>query len=63
MKRILIVDDDHEVADSLAFIVKRRGHLVTVAYDGESAVELIEQQGFDLAFLDLLLPGISASQT
>lgn len=59
MMRILIVDDDHEVADSLAFIVKRRGHLVTVVYDGESAVDLIADQGFDLAFLDLLLPGIN----
>ena len=56
---ILIVDDDHEVADTLAYIVGRRGHEVVVAYDGEWAVDLSSRRKFDVAFIDILLPGIN----
>lgn len=61
--RVLIVDDDRDMADSLAFIIKRRGHEATVAYDGESAVELFKTQSFDLAFLDVLLPGMNGVES
>jgi two-component system, NtrC family, response regulator HydG len=61
--RVLIVDDDRDMADSLAFIIRRRGHEVTVAYDGESAVELFDAHDFDLAFLDVLLPGMNGVES
>ena len=61
--RVLIVDDDRDMADSLAFIIKRRGHDVTVAYDGETAVEMFKTKAFDLAFLDVLLPGMNGVES
>ena len=56
---ILIVDDDPEVADTLAYIVKQRGHEVEIAYDGEWAVHLASKRNFDIAFIDILLPGMN----
>ncbi len=56
---ILILDDDHEVADTLAYIVGQHGHEVVVAYDGEWALHLASQRKFDVAFFDILLPGIN----
>ena len=56
---ILIVDDDHEVADTLAYIVSQCGYDVTIAYDGEWALQLASRTKFDVAFLDVLLPGMN----
>jgi two-component system, NtrC family, response regulator HydG len=62
MRSILILDDDRDVADTLAFIAKRRGYSVTIAYDGESALELAKTRSFDMAFLDMLLPGMNGAE-
>ena len=51
---VLIVDDDRDIADTLAYIVKRNGYDVTVAYDGESAVVRAAEGNFDFAFLDIM---------
>ncbi len=59
---ILIVDDDHEVADTLAYIVKQRGHDIQIAYDGEWAVTLASRRNFDVAFIDILLPGMNGAE-
>jgi two-component system, NtrC family, response regulator HydG len=62
MKSILILDDDHDVADTLGFIAKRRGYAVTIAYDAESALDLAKTKSFDIAFLDMLLPGMNGAE-
>ena len=54
--RILVVDDDHEVADILREVLEEEGHTVAVAYDGASAVELAETSKPAVAFLDFGLP-------
>ena len=55
---ILIVDDNRDLADGLAFVLEDEGHLVTVAYSGEDAVKQSEKHQFDLVFMDVKLPGI-----
>ncbi len=60
---VLILDDDPTVRRFLAEIVQEalpQSTLAVVA-DGESALDLIEQAPFDLAFIDLALPGSSVS--
>ena len=56
---ILIVDDDHEVADTLAYIVGQGGYAVEIAYDGEWALHLANRNKFDVIFMDVLLPGMN----
>jgi two-component system response regulator VicR len=53
--RILLVDDDRELIDLLAFALKRGGLDPIAAYDGASALRLFEERGPDLVVLDINL--------
>lgn len=55
-KRVLVVDDDEGVCDLLAFVIKKEGHLVDTATDGEIAHRKINAAPPDLMVLDLMLP-------
>ncbi len=54
---ILVVDDDRDHADSLAELFAMEGHEVTVAYSGDEATAAYRARDFDLAFLDVIMPG------
>jgi pilus assembly protein CpaE len=55
---ILVVDDDRALAELLRRILLREGYDVTVAHTGEDALEHIHTQTFDVALLDVMLPGM-----
>lgn len=55
-QRILVVDDDKEIARLLRGYLEQAGYQVLVAYDGETALHLIRRERPDLAVLDLMLP-------
>jgi DNA-binding response OmpR family regulator len=57
-KRILAVDDDPTALDAFRQILRQQGYEVTTAPDGEAAVALLQAQTFDLALLDVGLPGL-----
>ena len=57
--RVLIVDDDKAIADSLALIFSNHGYLPRVAYSAEQAAEIVAQWTPSLAILDVVLPGIN----
>ncbi|MDX1653707.1 MAG: response regulator [Candidatus Competibacteraceae bacterium] len=57
-RRILVVDDNREVADALAMLLKVMGHQVEVARSGEKALEAARAFDPQLVFLDIGLPGI-----
>ena len=54
---ILVVDDDRDNADSLAELFAMEGHSVEVAYSGEEAIAAYVRRDFDLAFMDVMMPG------
>lgn len=54
---ILVVDDDKDNADSLAELFQIEGHTVEVAYTGFEAIAAYERSSFDLAFMDVMMPG------
>jgi DNA-binding response OmpR family regulator len=56
MARILIVEDEPDIALGLEEDLTRHGHEVEVARDGESAVQRGRQQAWDVILLDLMLP-------
>jgi CheY-like chemotaxis protein len=58
-RRVLVVDDNADAADSLADIVKLLGHAVEVAYDGPSAVERARANPPEIVLCDVGLPGMS----
>jgi CheY-like chemotaxis protein len=57
--RILVVDDSEEVREVLRELLSRHGYSVVTCPDGESGLVELESRAFDLAMLDLGLPGIS----
>lgn len=57
--RILIVEDEKHLAEALAHNLKFEGYDTHVAGDGESALERISNEDFELVVLDIMLPGIS----
>jgi two-component system CheB/CheR fusion protein len=56
--RVLIVDDEHELAEMFAEVLVRDGHQAHVASDGPTALELVRSSHPDVALLDLGLPGM-----
>jgi CheY-like chemotaxis protein len=57
-RRVLVVDDNRDSAQSLAMMLQLMGHTTATAYDGEDAVERAAQFTPDVVLLDLGLPKI-----
>lgn len=58
-RRILIVEDERKIADTLKMGLAENGFDVEVAYDGKIGHQLIQSCSFDLAILDINLPGMN----
>ncbi len=56
--KILIVDDEQEIADLVALYLKNEGFLVFKFYNGTEAWECIQKEQLDLAILDVMLPDL-----
>jgi DNA-binding response OmpR family regulator len=56
--RVLVVEDEADLADAVAWGLRREGYAVDVAYDGDEALEKAAVNAYDLVCLDLNLPGI-----
>jgi CheY-like chemotaxis protein len=61
--RVLIIDDDREVADSLGMLMESFGAEVRVAYDGASGVEVAHEFRPEIACIDVRMPGIDGYET
>lgn len=60
--RILVVDDQQKALDSLELILVQHGYQVTTVNNGREALELLDRQQFDLALLDMRMPGIGGAE-
>jgi two-component system, OmpR family, response regulator MtrA len=58
LARILLVEDDEQVSKPLSTALRLEGYEVVAVSDGEQAVTLFSQGGFDLAIVDVMLPSI-----
>jgi DNA-binding response OmpR family regulator len=56
---LLVVEDNRDVADSLAVVLRHSGYNVSVAYDGIQAITMIGQSSFEVVVCDIGLPGLS----
>jgi CheY-like chemotaxis protein len=56
--RILVVDDDRDICHNVSDILTDLGYAVDAAHDGLSALELVRQRPYDVALLDLKMPGM-----
>ena len=58
-ERILIVDDEREIADLVALYLENEGFTVYKCYNGQQAQKCINEERIDLAILDVMLPDIN----
>lgn len=59
MKRILIIEDDQEILDIVAFNLEKEGYRVSAAKDGEEALLSFAAHAYDLVLLDLMIPKLN----
>ena len=57
--KILVVDDEKEIADLVTLYLKSEGFLVFEFYNATDALKCIEKEELDLAVLDVMLPDMS----
>ena len=57
-RRILVVDDNRDFCENIADLLELSGYEVVCASDGASAIAVAGKERFDLAFVDLIMPGI-----
>ncbi len=55
-KRILLVDDDAEIVESLRLALESNGYTVLIARDGNQGLALSERENPDLVILDMMMP-------
>lgn len=55
--RILVVEDEVKIANSLEKGLRAEGYVVDVAYDGDEAATLVDANAYDLVLLDWMIPG------
>ncbi len=63
MQHILVIDDDKSVCSAIKTVLEHEGYSAVVAEDGRSGLDLIETNEFDMAIVDLLLPGMDGLET
>jgi DNA-binding response OmpR family regulator len=55
-RRVLVVDDDAEIIDTVQFALKQKGYEVLIARDGNQGLAMAEKDGPDLVILDMMMP-------
>lgn len=60
--KILMVDDDKEIADLVEIHLKGEGYQVYKAYNGKEALEIFDAEEIDLAILDIMMPGMDGNE-
>ncbi|MBC7998316.1 MAG: response regulator transcription factor [Leptolyngbya sp.] len=58
MKKILIVDDEVDIANSIQYVLNQEGFGTLLAHDGIKAIQVVETDKPDLIILDLMMPGL-----
>lgn len=63
MGKILIVDDEQSIIDSLSLILEHEGYEVEGCNDGYAAIDKVNRNGFDLVLLDIKMPKLDGIET
>lgn len=56
MKKILVIEDDKIINNIIEFLLKKEGHTIDIARDGNEGFDMINQNNYDLIITDIMLP-------
>lgn len=62
-RRVLVVDDNRDAAETMAMVLGMSGHDVFLAHDGQTAVEMVARHDPAVVFLDIGMPGMNGYET
>ena len=62
MTRILLVEDESSLSETLSFLLNREGFEVEIAEDGQMALDIFANGNFDIILLDLMIPKIPGNE-
>ena len=62
MEKILIVDDEEDIAELISDILEDEGYITTVKYNGTDAICAVKENDYDLILLDVMMPDISGTE-
>lgn len=62
MEKILIVDDENDIAELISDILEDEGYSTTIKNSGNDAIEEIKENDYDLILLDVMMPDISGTE-
>ncbi|GLI92979.1 response regulator [Methylocystis echinoides] len=62
-RRVLVIDDEADCADTMAMVLRRLGAEVRVAYSGAAGLDVAQSFAPDFIFLDIGMPGMDGYQT
>jgi CheY-like chemotaxis protein len=63
MRRVLLIDDDESVGAATKIVLEAEGFDVVVAQDGPAGLKALEAGRFDVAIVDLFMPGMDGLET
>ena len=63
MEKILIVDDENDIAELISDILEDEGYETVIANDGKTAIKLVKEENFDLILLDVMMPNMDGWDT
>ncbi|MFA4991206.1 MAG: response regulator [Candidatus Omnitrophota bacterium] len=63
MSRILVIDDDEAICNSVKSILEKEGYEVDTSLSGESGIEKVKSANYDLVYLDIHMPGMGSLDT
>ena len=56
MAEILVCDDDKEIVEAIEIYLTQEGHHILKAYDGEQAIQVLQNHPVDLLIIDVMMP-------
>lgn len=62
VKKVLIVDDEKDIADSVKLVIDKLGYHAKTIGSGEEALAILKKEKFDLVLLDMLMPEMSGRE-
>ncbi len=62
MEKILIVDDENDIAELISDILGDEGYKTSIANDGNTAISKVKEEDYDLILLDIMMPDINGTE-
>lgn len=60
MAEILVCDDDKDIVEAIEIYLTQEGYHILKAYDGEQAIQVLQNNKVDLLIIDVMMPKLSS---